>query len=73
MGGSVLTALTTAHPEYEITVLLRKVPSDFEARYPTVNIAHGELDQVDKIRDLSAKNDIVIRKCAAGRFHNRSL
>ncbi|TKX27209.1 NAD dependent epimerase-like protein 3 [Elsinoe australis] len=60
VGGSVLTALTTAHPEYEITVLLRKVPSDFEARYPTVNIAHGELDQVDKIRDLSAKNDIVI-------------
>lgn len=38
IGGTVLDTLVSKHPEYKITVLLRRVPESFSKRYPKVNI-----------------------------------
>jgi len=62
IGGTVLDALVTRHPEYSITALLRTVPDGFAARYPNVRIVRGSFDDTQLIADTAAENDIVIRK-----------
>ena len=62
IGGTVLDALVTRHPEYSITALLRTVPDGFAARYPNVRIVRGSFDDTQLIADTAAKNDIIIRK-----------
>jgi nucleoside-diphosphate-sugar epimerase len=62
IGGSVLAALVQQHPEYNITVLLRKVPPNFRETFPNVNIVEGNFDNVELISATAALNDIVIRK-----------
>ena len=48
------------HPEYDITVLLRNIPSDFKQRYPKVNIVEGDYDDTTTIRDAASKADVVV-------------
>lgn len=62
IGGTVLDTLVSKHPEYEITVLLRNVPSHFTSRYPSVNIVKGDYDSADVISEAASKADIVVRK-----------
>ena len=60
IGGSVLETLVTAHPEYEITVLLRNVPSTFEKRYPHVKIVKGDYDAQNTIIEAASNANIVV-------------
>jgi nucleoside-diphosphate-sugar epimerase len=60
IGGTVLDTLVKEHPEYAITVLLRKTPAGFQERYKEVHVANGQLDDVDLIERVSAESDIII-------------
>ncbi|KAH8590665.1 nucleoside-diphosphate-sugar epimerase [Bisporella sp. PMI_857] len=60
IGGSVLVALVQQHPEYEITVLLRRVPPNFRETFLNVKIVEGNFDDVELISATAALNDIVI-------------
>lgn len=62
MGGSVLHTLITAHPEYEITVLLRKSCAGFVDKYPNVKVVKGTFDDSDLLTQAASKADIVVRK-----------
>jgi nucleoside-diphosphate-sugar epimerase len=61
IGGTVFDTIVNAHPEYDITVLLRNVPADFEQRYPKVKIVKGDYDSFDTISDAASKANIVVR------------
>lgn len=50
----------TAHPEYEITVMVRKVPEDFTTRYPNIKIKKGDYDSSDTISEAASNANIVI-------------
>ena len=60
IGGSVLHTITTAHPEYLFTVLLRKTPEKFKATYPTITIIQGDYDSFVTISKAAEAADIVI-------------
>ncbi|EKG10799.1 NAD-dependent epimerase/dehydratase [Macrophomina phaseolina MS6] len=61
IGGDALYSISTAHPEYEWTCLVRN--SDKGAliakQYPKVKLVYGDLDSSDLITEESAKADIV--------------
>ncbi|KAF2238636.1 NAD(P)-binding protein [Viridothelium virens] len=60
IGGTVLDTLVAKHPEYEITALLRNVPSNFTSRYPKVNIVKGDYDSAEVISDAASKANVVV-------------
>ncbi|KAF2475454.1 NAD(P)-binding protein [Lindgomyces ingoldianus] len=60
IGGSVLDAIVTSHPEYDITVLLRSVPPSFSSRYPNVKIVKGHYDSFDIIADATSQASVVV-------------
>ena len=62
IGGTVFDTIATAHPEYDISILLRNVPKDFEKRYPKVQIVKGDYDSFDVIAEAASKASIVVRK-----------
>lgn len=61
IGGTVFDTIVKAHPEYDVTVLLRNVPAEFEKRYPNVKIVTGDYDSFDIISDAASEADIVVR------------
>lgn len=54
--------MVSHHPEYDITVMLRQVPKDFETRYLNVKVVKGDYDSFDIVADTASQNEIVIRK-----------
>ncbi|KAM0712334.1 hypothetical protein Q7P37_011429 [Cladosporium fusiforme] len=60
IGGSVLHTIATAHPEYDITVLLRRIPEAFEITYPSITILRGDYDSFDTLASAAEQADIVI-------------
>lgn len=60
IGGSVLHTLATAHPEYSITVLLRKTPESFKSTYPNIKIIQGDYDSSNTISTAAEAADIVV-------------
>ncbi|KAJ7156955.1 nucleoside-diphosphate-sugar epimerase, partial [Mycena crocata] len=62
IGGSVLAAITTAHPEYSVTALLRKVTQRYVDAYPRVKTIVGTYDSAEILAQASSQSDIVIRK-----------
>tara|TARA_R110002003_G_scaffold117_1_gene10363 strand:- start:23381 stop:24463 length:1083 start_codon:yes stop_codon:yes gene_type:complete len=60
IGGSVLHAIATAHPDYSITVLLRRIPKTFASTYPNITIVHGDYDSTSLLASEAAKADIVV-------------
>ena len=52
--------IATRHPEYNITVLLRRVPEAFSSTYPNITIVRGNYDDVDTIKANAATADIVV-------------
>jgi len=60
IGGSVLHTIATTHPEYDVTVLLRRVPDAFSSTYPSIKIVRGNYDDVDTIEANAAAADIVV-------------
>lgn len=60
IGGSVLETLVSTHPEYNITVLLRNIPSTFEKKYPDVKILKGDYDSSEIITKAASEANIVV-------------
>ncbi|KAI0554299.1 NAD(P)-binding protein [Xylaria curta] len=60
IGGSVFAALAQKHPEYDLTVLLRKPPANFKSQFPSVKLIQGSFDDSDIIAEAAASADIVI-------------
>lgn len=52
--------IATTHPEYDVTVLLRRVPDAFSSTYPSIKIVRGNYDDVDTIEANAAAADIVV-------------
>lgn len=64
MGGDILFTLLHAHPEYEISALVRdsKKGEIITKAYPNVRIVLGELESASLIEDEVAKADIIVRE-----------
>ncbi|KAJ4987460.1 nucleoside-diphosphate-sugar epimerase [Stagonosporopsis vannaccii] len=60
IGGSVLHTLATAHPNWPITVLLRRVPPTFSTTYPRITVLHGDYDATSILSTAAENADIVI-------------
>jgi hypothetical protein len=62
IGGSALDVITNAHPEYEITALVRNAEkaAGLTKKYPKVKIVSGDLDSASLIEGESSKADIVL-------------
>ena len=60
IGGSVLHTLATTHPEYSLTVLLRRTPSNFKSTYPNITILTGDYSSTDLITSAAQNADIVV-------------
>ncbi|RAR05510.1 NAD(P)-binding protein [Stemphylium lycopersici] len=60
IGGSVLHTIATAHPEYNITVLLRRMPENFQSTYPNIAIIKGDYSSTDLIASAAEQADIVV-------------
>ncbi|KAF2278880.1 NAD(P)-binding protein [Westerdykella ornata] len=71
IGGSVLHTIVTSHPEYDVTVLLRNVPTSFSDRYPNVKIVRGDFDSFDTLAQAASEADVVVR-CGSSN-HEASL
>lgn len=57
-------AIATAHPEYEITALVRNSDKGAKvaAKFPNVKLVYGDLDSVDVLERESRAADVVCRK-----------
>lgn len=65
IGGDALHALYKAHPEYQISALVRdpaKSADVFAKEYPNVRIVQGSLDDGDLVADEAAKADVVLSR-----------
>jgi nucleoside-diphosphate-sugar epimerase len=71
IGGSVLHTIATSHPEYDITVMLRKIPDAFQTTYPNIKVVQGDYDSVDTITKNAAAADIVVHNGDSD--HEKSL
>jgi N-acetyl-gamma-glutamylphosphate reductase len=64
IGGDALYEIAQAHPDYEITALVRN--SDKGAKvakvYPRIRLVYGDLDSADLIATEAQKADIVLRE-----------
>ncbi|KAJ7444879.1 nucleoside-diphosphate-sugar epimerase [Mycena latifolia] len=60
IGGSVLAAITRAHPEYVITAILRKVSPSYVDAYPRVKTIVGDYDSAEILAKAASESDIVI-------------
>lgn len=64
IGGDALYAIVNAHPEYELTCLVRN--SDKGAQvvkdYPKIKLVYGDLDKTELLEEEAKKADIVCRK-----------
>ncbi|KAK1063027.1 hypothetical protein LTR74_009851, partial [Friedmanniomyces endolithicus] len=61
IGGDALKAIIDAHPEYEITALVRNSDKGAQvaAVYPKVSLVYGDLDSTDLLTKEASKADIV--------------
>ena len=64
IGGDVFHALATAHPEYELTCLVRSSDkgAKLAAAFPAVRLVYGTLDSLDLVERESKDADIVLSK-----------
>lgn len=60
-------AIAHAHPDYEITCLVRNSDKGAQVAkdYPSIRFAYGELNDVKLIEDKSSKADIVLSQSIA--------
>jgi len=64
IGGDALKAIIDAHPDYEITALVRNSDKGAQvaAVYPKVSLVYGDLDSTDLLTKETSKADIVCRE-----------
>lgn len=61
IGGTVLDTVVNAHPDYDITALLRNEPASFKEKYPNVKVVKGDYDSTDILTEAASKAEVVIR------------
>jgi N-acetyl-gamma-glutamylphosphate reductase len=63
IGGDALYALVKAHPEYDITCLVRdeKKGKQTSDQYPNIRLIYGDLDNSELLSKESSEADIVCR------------
>ena len=68
IGGDALEAIVNAHPEYDITCLVRNSDKGAQVakQFPKVKLVYGDLDSGDVIEEESKKADIVLSKLNSG-------
>ncbi|KAI7101442.1 NAD(P)-binding protein [Hortaea werneckii] len=61
IGGDAFYAIANAHPEYEMTALVRNSEKGAQVakEYPNVKLAYGDLDSTDLLEEEAKKADIV--------------
>ncbi|KAJ0107758.1 hypothetical protein J7T55_000020 [Diaporthe amygdali] len=59
VGGTVFNTLVTAHPDYNITVLLREPKASFYEKYPSVKVIQGNFEDFQVLKDTASKADMV--------------
>jgi uncharacterized protein YbjT (DUF2867 family) len=64
IGGDALEAIAKAHPEYDITCLVRNSDKGAQVakQYPKIKLVYGDLESADVIEEESKKADIVLSK-----------
>jgi N-acetyl-gamma-glutamylphosphate reductase len=64
VGGDALYTIYNAHPDWEITALVRnsKKAAPVAAAFPKVRFAYGSLEDSAVIEEEAAKADVVLRK-----------
>ena len=64
IGGQVLHDITEKHPEYQIRSLVRtdEQKQKIAAKYPSIQLAIGDLDSVEILKEEAAQADVVLRK-----------
>ena len=72
IGGDALKVFTDAHPDWEITCLVRNSSKGAKvaAQYPKVRLVYGDLDATDLITEEANKADIVYRKLFSFSFRD---
>lgn len=60
IGGSVLHTIATAHPDWKLTVLLRRTPAAFQSTYPNARIIEGDYDSSEILSSAAEQADIVV-------------
>ena len=63
VGGDAIYVIAQAHPEYEITVLVRdkEKGAKLAAVHPNFRIVYGDLDDPDLVEEEASKADIIAR------------
>ena len=64
IGGDALYAVAHAHPEYEITALVRNSEKGAQvvSQYPKIKLVYGDSNSSTLIEDETKKADVVLRK-----------
>ncbi|KAK3696893.1 hypothetical protein LTR37_017723 [Vermiconidia calcicola] len=67
IGGDALYAIAHAHPDYEITCLVRNSDkgATVAAEYPSIKLVYGDLDNADLLEAEAKKADIVLNFASA--------
>ena len=62
IGGDALFTIANAHPEYELTALVRNSDRGalIASQYPKIRLVYGDLESSDLIREEAQKADIVL-------------
>ncbi|XPS72340.1 hypothetical protein M3J09_004505 [Ascochyta lentis] len=60
IGGSVLHTLASTHPDWAITVLLRRTPANFASTYPHIKVIQGDYDSAGIISAAAEDANIVM-------------
>ena len=70
IGGDALHAIISAHPEYEVTCLVRDSSkgAQIASKYAKVRLVYGDLDSVDLIKEEAKKADVVLSKPTTGQL-----
>jgi uncharacterized protein YbjT (DUF2867 family) len=64
IGGDALHVITKAHPDWEITALVRNSSKGAKvaSQYPSVRLVYGDLECTDLIAEEAKNADIIYRK-----------
>lgn len=64
IGGDGLYAISNAHPDWELSALVRNKDKAavLSSKYPKIRVVHGDLDSSDIIEEEVKKADIVFRR-----------
>ena len=61
IGGDAIYAIAKAHPEYDITCLVRNSDkgATVASQHPSIKLVYGDLDKVELIEEEAKRADIV--------------